>query len=251
MASAVQDPRSFPALDEFKQILRCFTLQPENYLKSDKPSPAFVRVRHLRNWLASKTIENGIRVKNIERVLGDAFQKYHGRSSNEPYFYDANAILCNCPLILCMLLEADKGHLIERVSRQSINDENLCKFHEKDLHEKLMKALRPEFVQDHQELFQLFSKRQWAYSPHTFKFGADVELPGSILLPIYKKQQINKRGGACASIHQLCIPEDYLDDSMKQHLAGSSFKQDLVGTVSNPAPFPKIPPRSRSSDFRV
>lgn len=184
----------------------------------------------------SQTVEGGVKTKHIELLIKEIFQRRYGRSATwRPI--NADLILRGYSIVFSLLLEAGKGHLIFEVMRQQIRDDNLCGIHVRDLDERLWNALKADHAHDHKEhvqqhsmLSDVFHRRRWAYRPHVFTYGTELELRSSEILPLYKRRRISGQQGGAASLHQLCIPEEYLDEAMKERLEGSSFHLDSVGT---------------------
>lgn len=219
---------TYPFFHAFQEKLRQCTVDPLPEDESVQATPSFVRTQQLKAWLKSETMQE--RVTNIECLVANAYESFY---CDDIYpLVDINNVMETCSSTFCILLELGKGYLIDKFMECDIVDAKLDTIHIQALEDKLWGALEPNTA-DVQKLVDGFDERRWAYLGHIFKFDQKIELPRSMILPIYKRQRISRQGGT-ASIHQLCIPAEYLDENMRRYLAKSAYTQEPLGKVSGP-----------------
>ena len=231
--SNLPETNTFPALQDFKTKLEQCTVRPQPDEKTSWSGREFIQAERLKEWLNGHTLEttNGQskRVPNIERLLDDAYRS-HNRDSIVPNHQSVMKGPRTCCLVFCILLELDKGHLLHLVVPTGLIDSRLASLQCDEIAQKLERALSPYPAEERQASVRHLYDRQWAYKPHIFSLDSWSELSEREVLPMYQRQQINEKG-ATASLHQVAIPAEFIDQQLKQDLARSSFTIQDLGTV--------------------
>ncbi|OBT55671.1 hypothetical protein VE04_06921 [Pseudogymnoascus sp. 24MN13] len=170
----------------------------------------YVLVKKLKLWLESNGTDGR---SQASRLLDFAYRK---RSRHRPVLPITREILCDshngCLLVFCILLELDRGHLIDEFLRQDLCD----KYLPINLH-SLQEKAATMVTSDSKSLANGFNNLQWQFCPVTFdmrrrKFGADF------ILPYHKKDKINDKG-ATAQLWQVEVLEEFVGPYLARALS--------------------------------
>jgi hypothetical protein len=129
-----------------------------------------------------------------------------------------------CLLVFSILLEIDKGNLIELFRKINIDDGKLPL----DLTalEKYMRSLKLD-----KGIAAAFDRRQWKYRPLRFELSDTQMLEPNRIIPICEKGLINLKGGT-ADVHQILVQEEFVSESIKKIVPTSHCFDPKLGTVS-------------------
>jgi hypothetical protein len=182
----------------------------------------FIRVEKLKQWLKD----------HLEGLLESA---YHSRSQSRTrpgLPIDARSILepevCSL-LVFSILLEHGQGNLIHRFYEQDLVDSKLPI----DLNK--LKTLYDSWgVPDADSCAEKFNKEQWRFCPAKLRYANSRGFFPSHIIPITRKEEINKKGGT-ATLWQIEVLEEFVAHDLRKEVSSSKFdnKKDGFGPVGD------------------
>lgn len=177
---------------------------------------SYVRILKLTQWLNSKVRSEGWEPTQVRLLLDYAYSR-----RDRPTHPITKEQLCDskdgCLLIFCILLELDRGDLIDKVWRQDKTDNDLPI----DL-----RALRETFeeldVPDSDKVAADFDKQQWKYCAAKLDLNKGRQYPESKIMPFHRREEINKKGGT-AQLWQIEVLEEFVGPSLREAVKESRY----------------------------
>ncbi|KAL8941905.1 MAG: hypothetical protein Q9216_001978 [Gyalolechia sp. 2 TL-2023] len=96
-------------------------------------------------------------------------------------------------------------------------------------HQQLRTKLTAAGIQDADQVAETFDKEQWAFCPAKFELHSGQTYTEHKILPIYRKEEINTKGGT-AKVYQIDVKEEFVGDSLRQAVAFSRHNCSPPGT---------------------
>lgn len=184
----------------------------------------YVRTRRMINWMRENryneaTVNGGL-------LLDDVYEAAHKPSSQFRPIEWEQISKDNCIIMFGLLTVLGYGHLIDVFRRHSIQD----------YLRKTDDIIRQSMLEDHFEspdslwtFMDAFERRRWEFSPAEFDLGMDIVLEdGRCVLPFCHKQRINHKG-ATAKLYEVAVEEEFVQESFRQSIQGSKYKDKLLG----------------------
>ena len=203
---------------DFRTKLQSFTVQAvcgRSYILTSK----------LIQWLQSPVYVDKAKTTITNCLLDDAYSgsELGPRVSREDLSGNEN----RCLLVFAILLELESGHFIHHFRRHWKFD-NKLPF---DLH-----ALKFTFssigVDDADSKAEAFYHTQWKYSVKGFTHGGASIFDKNAVIPIHRKELINKKGGT-ATLWLIEVLEEFVEERLKEAVKNSLYEpQDNLGPAS-------------------
>lgn len=214
---------------DYKQAVADFKDARAKYTKTAACGRDYVLVTKLKLWLESKVAPGAGDRTQASRLLEFAYR----RRSHRPGLPITREVLSDshngCLLVFCILLELDRGHLIDEFWSQGIWDKHLPI----DLHSLLKKAATIT-TSDSDALANGFNNLQWKFCPASFEMTWRRKLVAEHILPFYKKEKINEKGFT-AQLWQIEVPEEFIGPNLVRAVAKDgkyNDPNDDIGPVS-------------------
>jgi hypothetical protein len=190
----------------------------------------YVRTAMLTNWLRDKA-GPGSNTTRAARLLRAAYRDRIGPglpiSSEELSSGEA----C-CLVVFSILLELRLGQLVDRFQRLGIVDMRLP-VDLLSLQDKVSAMDLPKTEGGWKGLAERFDDMQWRFCPARFDHRVGREHPKNMILPIFKKEEINDKGGT-ACLWQIAVQEEFVGQKIRDAVRNSRFydRRDNFGWVS-------------------
>lgn len=189
----------------------------------------YVLVKKLKLWLESNGTDGRSQASHLLEFA------YRERSHHRPVLPITREKLSDrhngCLLVFCILLELDRGHLIDQFLRRDICDNRLPI----NLHSLQEKAATMGISDSNANaLANGFNNLQWQFCPTTFELRMGRKLVVDHILPFHKKKKINDKG-ATAQLWQIEVAEEFVDFNLARAVAkdgGYNDPEDDIGQVS-------------------
>ncbi|GAP90375.1 putative serine threonine protein kinase [Rosellinia necatrix] len=118
------------------------------------------------------------------------------------------------------------GHLIEIFRRHEIRYD-VSPWDTDNIREKLRGHINND---GRLEIFMLdFERRRWEFNPVQFELGMDKALHEQCVLPFCARSRINHKG-ATASLWEIAVEEDFIEESLRDAIKGSRYKHKDFGS---------------------
>jgi len=190
---------------------------------------SYVRTTKLTEWLNGQVGSNS----QASLLLGAAYR--HRKQPHPPVSSEEISSGDNCCLLVfSILLELGKGELIDHFQRLSIVD-RLLHIDRQTLETKLQAMeLAPNQLPDVASLAEQFDAIQWRFCPAMFEFRVGLNHPPNKIIPFFKKEKINDKGGT-AQLWQVAVQEEFVSDKIRKAVPNSRFHDatDGFGYVSS------------------
>lgn len=189
----------------------------------------FVLVSKLKHWLESKVDPGANDRSQASRLLAFA---YRHRSRDKPGLPMSPEELFHsrygCILVFCVLLELDRGHLVNEFLRHGIYDDLLPI----DLH-PLREKTATMGTRDPDPLANGFNILQWRFCPAIIEMDMRRSFYEDHFLPFCQREKINEKG-VHAQLWQVAIPEEFVGPRLRAIIEDKKYDNpdDDHGPVS-------------------
>lgn len=199
----------------------------KKYTKKAACGRKYVLVSKLKLWLAAPGVDNTTQAR---RLLEFAYGR---RSPNRPRTPISSKELFHsrygCVLVFCILLELGCGYLIDQFLGRGIYDDLLPI----DLRPLREKTAAMGMGNNADALAEDFNRLQWQFCPVILEMRVGPKLGSDHILPFYKKEKINEKGGT-AQLWQIEVPEEFIGPNLVQAVLRNGYPchDDDLGLVS-------------------
>ena len=202
---------------EYGAAIRDFKATMQRFTEEAACGRRYVLVTKLKEWLRSK-VRPDSNLTHVGCLLRGA---YHGRSKKQPGLpVDLEQFQSddNCRLVMfSILLELDRGALVDRFQRQNIVDAQLP-INLQSLQEKLETL----HISDAEELAAKFNDLQWRFCAAKLDLNMSWDHKREMTIPIHNKEKINSKGGT-ATLWQIEVREEFVSDRLRQAVLSSRY----------------------------
>ena len=191
-------------VNDFKDVLGTLTLKA--FCGRD-----FIRAEELKEWLQNTRLSpfDGRPRKQIDLL---AHVAYGDRLINSIYpTIEPTALLNECPLTFCILVELQHGHVIDEFHRHHLTDLNLRTMESGQLRATIENSLK---IEDAASLAKSFDKLRWKYFVPKFDLRQAENYSENCILPITKRAEI-KTGGT-ATLYRIEILEEFVGEDLRK-----------------------------------
>jgi hypothetical protein len=225
------------AIEDFRNRLDEYTIH------TPKPpvgcGRSYVRVSKLTEWLRSEVVLQGHHTTQASRLLEYAYHNWHGhghaQSTNKAKLFNGEN---RCIIVFCILLKLGWGDLIHLFRSQQKLDKHLpidllglkTTFAQIAKRPDLPRPLTKPQADD---LAAAFDKEQWQFCPAKFDLDEYPDFHKNRIIPIYRKEKINMKGGT-ATLWQIEVLEEFVGDNLKEVVKTALYNDDKdpLGPVS-------------------
>ncbi|KAL8962851.1 MAG: hypothetical protein Q9193_000811 [Seirophora villosa] len=177
---------------------------------------SYVLVAELLQWLRSE-VHPGNSTTQAGRLLVAAYGGNSILPSSTIRLLDKDNC---CLLIFSILVLLGKGELVDRFQR--VDTTGILDKHLPIDHQQLREKFRAAQIPDADQLAAEFDKKQWMFCPAKFELHSGQEHREPKILPICKKEEINKKGGI-ARVYQIEVKEEFVGDTLRRAVAFSRY----------------------------
>ena len=191
----------------------------------------YVRTGMLTDWLSDK-VGLGSKTTHATRLLLAAYRDRIGPGL--PISSEAlSSGEARCLLVFSILLDLRLGQLVDSFQRLGIVDKRLP-VDLLSLQEKISAMDLPQMEEGPKSLAERFDDTQWRFCAAGFDLRLAWEHPKNMILPIFKKEKINDKGGT-ASLWQVAVQEEFVGHKLRDAVRNSRFRdsRDNFGWVSS------------------
>jgi hypothetical protein len=187
---------------------------------------SYVRTTKLKDWLRGNVKPNSPTTQ-ASRLLAAAYHRRRHPSlpiSSEELSSGENC----CLLVFSILLELRLGQLVDRFQRQSIVDRRLpidLRALQTELAAMDLGTMKLPNVEN---LAEKFDNMQWRFCPARFDLRVGWDHPKNKIIPIFKKEKINDKGGT-AQLWQVAVQEEFVGDKIRKAVRNSRFHDATNG----------------------
>lgn len=186
----------------------------------------YVRISKWTRWLRSKVRAGSYETTQASRLLGAAYKDID--TTTHPITKEQ---LCDskdgCLLIFSILLELERGDLIDSFWRREKLDKQLPMdlLSLKSLFESMRIFNWEQFAID-------FDERQWKYCAAKLDLNRGRQYPENRIMPFCRRQEINSKGGT-AQLWQIEVLEEFVEPRLREAVKNSRYDPgDGLGPVS-------------------
>lgn len=221
---------------DYQAPIREFKTQLEQYTVVGKCEPAYILTEKLKTWLKSKTGSGRNETTQVERLL-DATYSSSGRPGADVSLPVTIEEFCsgqNCSLLVfSILLELRYGHLVDLFQPEGIVDRNIPVKYLDALKDQVKDISEQHGIPD---LAERFYEMQWRFCAAQLRLRDRQNYVPNHIIPIIDRQEISKKKGATAEVYQIIIPEEFVEDRLREFVPASRFDnpEDNLGPVSPP-----------------
>jgi hypothetical protein len=227
-------PQSYLAHDA---VIRDFQATLRDCTVPAACSRSYVRTTKLTEWLKGQ-VGPSSHTTQASLLLEAAYR--HRKQPNPPVSSEEISSGENCCLLVfSILLKLGLGELIDRFQRVSIVDKNLP-IDPEILQNRLQAMdLAPYQLANVANLAEEFDAIQWRFCPAMFDFRVGLDHLPNRIIPIFKKEKINDKGGT-AQLWQISVQEEFVSGKIRKACSNSRFHdaKDGFGWVSLIPSFP-------------
>ncbi|KAI9744665.1 MAG: hypothetical protein M1818_002194 [Claussenomyces sp. TS43310] len=218
--------------DEHTRAIIDFEAQLEGCtIKTPDPPIAcgrsYVRVSKFTEWLGSEATLRGNTTTQTSRLLEYAYRNWpqHARTMTRAKLFDSES---PCIIIFCILLKVGWGELIHLFRKRQKVDKHLPidLLSLKKIFGQIAQVPglpRPLLTPD--ELAAAFDREQWQFCPATFDLDEDPDFHRKRIIPIFRKEIINMKGGT-ASLWQVEVLEEFVGKRLREVVKTSLYNGD-------------------------
>ncbi|KAL8972470.1 MAG: hypothetical protein Q9197_002763 [Variospora fuerteventurae] len=200
-------------LSDRDNALRELEAKVESFTMKAVCQRSYVLVAELLHWLRSE-VHRGQSTTQAGRLLMAAYgPDWPLRAPTEKLSDRDNC----CLLVFTILLLLGKGDLVHLFQRVDILDKHLP-----INHQQLREKCRIARIPNADQLAAEFDKKQWPMSPAKFELHSGQIHHEHKILPICKKEEINKKGGT-ARVYQIEVKEEFVGKKLRQAVAFSRY----------------------------
>jgi hypothetical protein len=191
-----------PTINGFKEWINLHTVKAVS-------GKAFVATESLRHWLQSET-GGGDAAKTIFDSLLKA------PLPTTPDDESKSLAFSNSDLLLCILLQLDKGHHFPDLRKLGISNQSLP-ISKQDLHTlaKVLEENETSFAVD-------FFEAQWLFCSVVFELEGCYEVYTETPIPIYSQNLIAE--GRTAKVYEVAIPEEFVGPNLRSVASAARYK---------------------------
>ena len=202
----------------YYEVRRDFDSQLDRYTLKAICGRDFVRIGKLKEWLEAPS------PKRDKTHLDILLPKHH--DSPQHLVSHADLIENNGLVVFIILIVLGQAEHLKLFMREEINDSQLP-IDFVTLGKKIQSG-----VPDADSLAGQFCAAQWKFCPATFEDGYQRNYPESRILPIRRKEIINKKG-ATARLWQIEVLEEFVGEKLRSAVPTLRYiEEDGLGYVS-------------------
>jgi hypothetical protein len=190
----------------------------------------------LIDWFKEKAPLN-VETTNARCLLDFAYRNWNEQNPYAPHMPTSKLIdreRC-CIVVFSILLKIGHGDLIHHFRSYDIYDSTLP-IPLYVLKETLLRMIKYHQLRiDPDALAKEFDNEQWQFCPAKLENDEEHDFPKNRIIPIYKKEKINGKGGT-ATLWQIEVLEEFVHPSLREVVKTSRYEneEDQMGPVSHP-----------------
>ncbi|KAF3053232.1 hypothetical protein E8E11_000162 [Didymella keratinophila] len=203
------------ALDDFKTKLR-----GKEFSVTAVDGRVYVLVDKLQKWLRAPAGSDSPEYRSATNIHLLAHAAHFGSCDSgafsplprEPASIAEPGRNC-CLLVFSILLDLDRGGLLDTFAHHDIRDKGLP-IALSELKHKLRN------IEDGDQIANEFNARQWSFCPAYFSEHMDEGYFEDHIIPVCRTQKINS--GGTADVWQICVQREFVDAHLRRQLEGDA-----------------------------
>jgi len=181
-------------------------------------------------WM--ERVEPGEHATNTQRLLRALEGKIDMHRSTPAPIRDRQILhgRSRCVLVFGVLLEQDRGELIDIFMRAGISDQNLAI--SESCYAELQEELSRKRVADSDRIIQSFEDAKWAFCPAEVNLNMEARFKPQEILPFCRREIVNSKGGT-AEVFQAAIQKEFVHEDLQKVLKPWEYADVEFGPVSS------------------
>ena len=214
-----------PRSDNDDEIIRDFKKKCKELTQKASCGRDYVLVERLSEWMESRW-----RSHRPETPAGLLLKAAYRDRKEMGYPIELESVCSGedrCLLVFSILIVCGFGKFIDKFRSRDIVDRHLPM-----TLVQLRKEIGAMKIDNGYELADSFDSLQWQFFPVKFEFDSQKAYPRNRILPICKKEIINKKGGT-AQLYQVAVQQEFVGQSLRNSVPSSLYHEEEFGPVSS------------------